>query len=169
MQQMRLLNEREEDKLMEMMEWISRIMTESAFIVLLGMLAIWDYRYRKVALMPLMAALLLGILNFFLYQPFPVNSILMAGGFGMGLCLLSWLTKGAIGMGDGFVSVLIGIYKGVSYFSVCLCIAFFLAALFSLLLLCFKRGAKKERIAFIPFLFFGYVLTGFLMEGGGIA
>lgn len=151
------------------MEMINKTIIESAFSVLLGMLAIWDYRHRKIMLMPLIAALGLGILNFFLYQPFSVKGLLAAGGFGMGLCLLSQLTKGEIGMGDGLVSVLIGIYKGFSCTTVCLCVAFFLASVFSLCLLCFKKAGKKEKIAFIPFLFLGYAVAGFLMDGGEVS
>jgi len=134
--------------------------------VLLAAFAIEDLKYKSIRILPFIGAFLPGILHFVIYHVPEGKSIL--GGIGVGgiLCLLCWATQKSIGFGDGLVTALIGIYTGLKFTVICLCAAFFLAALAALTLCCLKKVKKKEKIPFIPFLFLGYVLV-FCMRGGG--
>lgn len=133
---------------------------------LLAALAVEDMRNKSITVWPVAGAFILGILNFIIYHDPHGKGLL--GGMGIGgiLCLLCWVMKKSIGLGDGLVTALIGIYTGVKFMIICLCAAFFLAAPAALMLCCLKKIKKREKMPFIPFLFLGYVLA-FCIKGGG--
>ncbi len=82
-----------------------------------------------------------------------VGGILTGGG----LLLLSCLSRGAIGRGDGYLLCVAGVYLGIAGTLSLLLGAFFLCAIWSLLLLVIKKAGKKTEIPFVPFLLAAYV------------
>lgn len=77
-----------------------------------------------------------------------------------GLLLLAagWATRGAVGSGDGFVIGVCGLFLGVWANMELLLIALFLAALYSMVLIVFKRVKRNHTIAFIPCVLLGYII-----------
>ena len=73
------------------------------------------------------------------------------------LLLLSKILRGAIGVGDGLVVLLVGFVMGIYGGCVVLFYSLFLASLFSIVMLCLKKLKKKDSIPFIPFLFISYL------------
>lgn len=72
--------------------------------------------------------------------------------------MLTRLTGGQIGAGDGIILCLIGVMYPAEDVSVILMAALFLAAAYSGILLV-RRHRKEESYAFVPFLFAGTVLV----------
>lgn len=68
----------------------------------------------------------------------------------------SVITRGALGMGDGWVLLALGCMTGTVVYLRTLGIGLFLSAVVSALLLTVFHRNRKTEIPFIPFLFLGY-------------
>jgi leader peptidase (prepilin peptidase)/N-methyltransferase len=89
------------------------------------------------------------------------------GGLTVGLItmLISKMTAGKIGMGDGILLCVTGIGLGFWNNLELFGIALFLAAVLSILLLLSRIVDRKKSIPFIPFLFAGYLIIVFASKG----
>ncbi len=89
------------------------------------------------------------------------------GGLAVGLVtlLISKITAGKIGMGDGILLCVTGIGLGFWNNLELFGIALFLAAVLSIFLLIFRIVDRKKSIPFIPFLFTGYLIIVFASKG----
>ena len=75
-----------------------------------------------------------------------------------GICFLfSYCTREALGYGDSWLILILGIYLGIGKALVLLTVAFLLAGLVCLVGLLWKRWQRQQTIAFIPFLTVAYV------------
>lgn len=81
------------------------------------------------------------------------------GGIFPGLLLLivSKVSRGQIGMGDGIVFCVTGIGLGLWLNIWLLMYSLLLAAVFGLLLMIVKRAGKRRAIPFMPFVFIAYI------------
>ena len=77
---------------------------------------------------------------------------------GILLLVVSFVTRGSIGEGDGLVLCVLGLFCGVKQTVAILGMAFFLCAALSVLLLLCRRVNKKTELPFLPCLCSGYVL-----------
>ena len=80
---------------------------------------------------------------------------------------VSKLTKGQIGLGDGYLISIIGIMVGAYRNLEIITYSFLASAIVSIILLTFFRYGKKHTIPFIPFLFFG-LLCSLTLGGNNI-
>ena len=71
--------------------------------------------------------------------------------------LLSKWGKEAVGAGDGLMLIALGIWEELPLLCGQLLGAFFLAALWGILMMILRKGRLKKRYPFLPFLFLGYV------------
>ncbi len=83
-----------------------------------------------------------------------------AAGLALGLVILiaAKATKEKIGYGDGMVLVILGITLGIAQVCELLALSLFLLITYSLAMIARGRFGKNSRIAFLPFLFAGYIL-----------
>lgn len=77
---------------------------------------------------------------------------------GILIIFLSMVTNKSIGKGDGLIFITIGSYLPFQFNISVLLYAFIFSALFSLVLIVFKKCTRKHMIAFTPFVYFGYLL-----------
>jgi leader peptidase (prepilin peptidase)/N-methyltransferase len=89
---------------------------------------------------------------------------LAGGGFGVALFLLSRLTGGSIGAGDGLFFVVTGLMLGFGKCMLLFCGATFLSGIYSLCFYSYQRlryniNVGKETLPFLPFA----ALTGLIM------
>ncbi len=78
---------------------------------------------------------------------------MIPGGFLIGL---SWFSKGQVGIGDGIVFVVSGIFLGFFETGVLLFLSLLFAAFSGGILLVLKRLKRKDSLPFVPFIFAGY-------------
>lgn len=111
-----------------------------------------------------LGAILMGIVLLFSSSVPIVERI---GGIAIGVCVIviSKITGGKIGMGDGILLCITGMGLGFWGNLELFGIALFFAAVVSILLLVFRLADRKKSIPFVPFLFFGYVFL--LIVGKG--
>ena len=123
---------------------------------LLGLCSLEDVKYRRLTVIYI---LMFGIAGVVLHLFTPVCSIYsMLWGMLLGivLILISIATRGSLGMGDGILMVVTGVYLG-GYGNLQLFLyGLLLSALCSLGLLVLKKKKKKDEIAFVPFLLLSY-------------
>ena len=88
------------------------------------------------------------------------------GGIGIGLFMLAaaYVTRQAIGYGDGIVVGVCGMYLGFGQTFRLLLTALLLAAFFGIGFILFHKIHKKQPIPFVPFLLGAY-LAGCIMRG----
>ncbi len=84
---------------------------------------------------------------------------------GLGTLLISKITAGKIGMGDGILLCVTGIGLGFWNNLELFGIALFLAAILSIFLLLLRIVDRKQSIPFIPFLFAGYIIIVIASKG----
>lgn len=128
--------------------------------VLLGTLGVHSFEDMKDKKITVTITLFSGIVGILLHLLFPGQSIfeMLAGVLsGFGILLLGRLAEGKIGMGDGIVFMLTGLYLGAAENFLLMCISFLLAGIFGMFLLFFCRCKRNKRIPFVPFLFLGYL------------
>lgn len=132
---------------------------------MLGFYAVEDMKKKKITIhyLPVFAAI--GIFMHLYYQNAGILSILGGMLQGMGILVLSLVTRESIGAGDGLILVVTGIYLGAGKNFELFMISLVYAAVFSLGLLVLGRKKRKYEIPFIPFLLAGYI--SIMMGVGG--
>lgn len=134
---------------------------------MIGMLiiqSIWDIRYREIPIMVTLVGGVAGLLMSVVRQREWIQ-ICMALLPGM-LCLFTgWLTREAIGYGDGFLLCAMGMYLSWDAVVSVGLMASFMAGMVALGLLTFGKRSGKERLPFVPFLFLACVVN-MCIEGG---
>lgn len=132
-------------------------MEQTILLGMLGAYAVEDMRKRTVSVRYLLIFAAVGMGLRWYMRDIPVPSILLGMMIGLGMMLLSFLTRGSIGMGDGVILLVTGIFLGAASNLELLLTSLFYASLFSLGILVFRKRKRKQEIPFVPFLFFGYL------------
>lgn len=135
--------------------------------IFLGILSLIDIRHHSVPLWTLAAGeicMLLGRAaeggSFFLCSGTGGQDILLAaagGAVGGLFFLVSRVTREALGCGDSFVIMILGLFLGIWDVLYLLMLAFWMAALFAAAQIMIKRFSRKTAFPFIPFLALAYV------------
>ncbi|WP_434310590.1 prepilin peptidase [Hominifimenecus sp. rT4P-3] len=132
-----------------------------------GILSIFawkDFRAKELPFPWLLAAFLLGAVNFFFSDDGTFLSAIQCLLTGCLVLLLSRASREAIGSGDGWVLMDIGWFLGgAETFALFLC-GLFLASVWSAVWLLSGKGGRKKSFAFVPFLWIAE--TGLLLGGG---
>lgn len=141
------------------MEWIIKLV----ITCILGLLAVVDFKKKQVSNVFLLIISAIVFVNYVIFRPITIISLI--GGVVVGVVLLgiSYVTRQKIGVGDGLLVMLLGAYLGFEVIGFLLLYALTLSAIWSGLLLMIKKVNKHYTIAFIPFIFAGYV--GVLIHG----
>ena len=78
-------------------------------------------------------------------------------GIGALVLALGWLSRGAVGLGDGWILLSLGMMLDTGAYIRTVCIGLLLLSAWAAVLLAvFKKGRKTE-VPLVPFLFLGYV------------
>lgn len=133
-------------------------------IVLLFLLlcSLTDVRTKKISLRLLIGMSVAMICLRLLQQDFKIVST--AGGLFCGgiFCLISRFTGEAIGYGDSWIILLLGLYLGFEKQLTLLMIAFLCAGLFALIGLLRQKWSQTASIPFVPFLTAAYIGVWFV-------
>lgn len=129
-------------------------------VAVIGMLAICateDLRKKQIHLNVVLAFGILGIVFHMLGQEQTIENIIFGMGVGGVLLLLSILTGGKIGIGDGVLLVVTGIYLGLEQNLMLFAGSLFICACYALLLLVLRRRKRNDTLAYAPFVLVSYV------------
>ena len=127
--------------------------------ILLGTLGVHsfeDIREKKITVNITLFSGIIGIVLHLFFQNQSIYEMLAGTLPGFGILFLNRLTKGKIGMGDGIVFMLTGLYLGFGKNMILMFLSFVLAGVFGLFLLIRVGDKGDEKMPLIPFLFLGY-------------
>ncbi len=71
---------------------------------------------------------------------------------GIALIVTSFITRQSVGYGDGLMMMAVGPVFGISHMVFGVCLGFFISAIFSLVMLTFRKADKTTCFPFMPFL-----------------
>lgn len=127
------------------------------FVIALGGFALVDVRRRTVSVSVLLGVVIvLSILSIYMNELTMFERILGVG-VGALLMIISKVTKGAIGMADAWIFVMIGMGYGVLNGLIILSYALLMVAMVSIILLVFHKIKRKDSLPFIPFILLSYL------------
>lgn len=124
----------------------------------LGVHSLEDIKEKKITVNITMLSGIIGIVLHLFFQNQSIYEMLAGTLPGFGILLLNRLTKGKIGIGDGIVFMLTGLYLGFGKNMMLMLLAFVLAGFYGLFLLIKGAEQREEKMPLIPFLFLGYGL-----------
>ena len=125
--------------------------------IILALFAVQDFTKKKIHLgFIILAAVLLAVCIPFCSTITMVDRITGVL-VGMMVILISKMTRGKIGMGDGLLLCITGLGLGLWSNIWMFAIALFFAAVVSVILLITHIANRKNSIPFIPFLFVSYL------------
>ena len=131
------------------------------YVAVLFMLTFFSYTDIKNRTVPVPGIVIFSAAAFLSFVPGSGLTLLQAAGgalTGLVFLVISFLTKGEIGSGDGLVIALTGIYLGFWKNAELLVCALFMCAIYSLVLVVVSRKSKRYEVPFVPFMLAGYVL-----------
>lgn len=139
-------------------------MMEIILLVMLGLYAIEDIRKRSISILFLPLFGLAGAGMHLFQRDIGIVSILLGVVVGAGMIGISFLTRESIGLGDGFLFLVTGVFLGGAANMELLLFSLLYAAVFSLGALIVGKKKRKQEIPFIPFVFLGYLTM--IVEAG---
>ena len=87
------------------------------------------------------------------------NYILSGIGYAAVFMLISRMTHSAIGIGDAFITGIIGLYLGFFHALLVVFYAFLLGGLISIVLFLMKKVSRQTTLPFVPFLTAGFIVS----------
>lgn len=133
--------------------WVAR--------VLLGITCIFDLRYKKIPMLPIIIGSVWGGV-LLIANKSGGTEVLNALFPGMLLVIVAFMTKEKVGYGDGFLLMSLGLLEGAGACWKDLMIGLFLAAVFGIILLFFGKKGKETEVPFVPFLLGGHLIRSIL-------
>lgn len=134
---------------------------EIGLCLFLGYFTYEDIKTRRLSGKGIFLFAIVGGIISVLFPAYRIGQILLGMGIGGGLLIMSLLSKGGIGVGDGIVVLISGIYLGVQENCFLLLLALLVSSLYSGILWIVKKVDRKQKIPFIPFLLVGYIMRLF--------
>lgn len=124
---------------------------------MLGLCSLEDYRKKEICISPVILFGIVGLLMHLHYQNLSIYNLLAGIGVGLLLLVISKITGGRIGEGDGLVLMASGIYLGFWENTRLFLHGLLICGICSLFLLVFKKKKGTDEIPFIPFLLVAYM------------
>ena len=155
------------EKLISM--WLTEnagILFRTIFAVYLLALAAMDIRTSRLHLGILLLGFPLAVSARIVVGNIPAALVIAGGASGALFVAVSRVTEEAFGYGDSILITVTGIFLGIWDLLSMLVTAFFLAAVFSGIMLSRKKYTRKSSFPFVPFLAAAY-LGGILIGGYG--
>lgn len=128
--------------------------------ILLGLFAVTAYRDWKEKSIYLYIPIIAAIVSVILHLVYRDNSLVdMLSGAGIGavMIFIAWVSKESIGIGDGVMLMVSGLFLGFRANMELFLTALLLAGVSALMLMVVMRKERSYRMPFIPFLLVAYV------------
>ena len=124
-----------------------------------------DIKSREVKPVILIIFGVIATVSYIVFRP--VGLFEEAAGIITGLCFvgLYFITEEKIGLGDGLLMTVTGIFLGGRQNAFLIMTAMLLSAVFSIVLLMIKRADRKTGFAFVPFVFASYLIRMVISAG----
>lgn len=133
-------------------------------ISMLVLQSIWDCKCRQIPLAITVAGGVIGLCVSIMTERSYTDMIM--GFFPGAICLvIGWITREAIGYGDGFLLCAMGMYLSAENIVAIVTIASFFAGIVGLILMVFGKKKGNDQLPFVPFLLMASVIYLVLEKG----
>lgn len=141
-------------------------MEQICVLSFLGINSYFDIRKGEISLRVAAAYMILGVFYLFLHrQRMP---LFLAGVLpGLLLLCIGKVSGGALGLGDGLIVLVAGLYMGIWKTLEFITVAVLLAAVWAGILMFGKKRGGKASFPFVPFLLAAYVVPWLMQAVGG--
>ena len=119
--------------------------------------SVTDIRSKRISAAVLIVFAAAGCALFFIYRPVSLFEETAGLLFGMVFIGLSILTEGKVGLGDGLMMMVTGVFLGARENCVLIMTACFLSAIFSLICLVLKKAGRNTEFPFAPFILISFI------------
>jgi len=141
---------------------ILEMTTDSLLLIFLGIGAVIDYRKKEISLIFPAAGFCIGFILQTIIGNLKWYEQLSGCALGGLILLLGFLSKQAVGYGDGLMLIATGAFLGIFGNILLLISSLVLAGIFSAVLLILRKANRKKEIPFVPFMLGGFLLMKFL-------
>lgn len=117
-----------------------------------------DIKRREIYIKPAVVLILSGIVFAALQGKESLISAFFGALTGVALMIISRLTKGAIGAGDGLVLIVTAFYQGFAGNVGMLLLALFLSAVVSATALIIRKVKRDYELPFVPFMLAAFII-----------
>lgn len=128
-----------------------------ALLGMLGICSIEDIRKKQVQVYLVLVFGIIGMIFHLLYRSLSIGNIFCGMMLGVILMVVSKITSGSVGMGDGLILMVTGVYLGIGSNVKLFFHGLLFAAIWSLVLIVLFRKTRRQEIPFVPFLLMAYV------------
>lgn len=128
-------------------------------LLLLSYSSMEDIRYRKIHIKKIIISILIMILFLGLRKDISFAEGIAGVVPGTVLLLISKVTRGQIGEGDGMMLMTVGLGLGLLKSLQIMFFSLFLAAAYAVFLIIRYKKNRKQTFAFLPFLLLAFLLT----------
>lgn len=134
------------------------IIMKGVVAITLLLTTIQDFCYKKISIWIVTFATIVLLICLPFGTTFDIGNRIGGVMVGIAMILLSKLTQGKIGIGDGLLLCVTGLLLGFWSNMELLAIALFVASVLSIVLLALRLVNRKHSIPFVPFLFVAYLI-----------
>lgn len=126
--------------------------------------SVWDCMYRQIPIWVTVAGGSIGVcVSIMNGRPWIEVGMGLLPGV---ICLLiGWITREAIGYGDGFLLCAMGMYLSLEAIVMIIMLASIFAGIVGLILIILRRVKKRDLLPFVPFLLVATIIQ-LILEGG---
>lgn len=124
----------------------------------LGICSYTDIRKKVVYVKVIVPFLLVGVLLCISPLGNGIHDALYGMAVGIAILILSFMTNGAVGEGDGLALMITGFYLGFLNNIKLLCMALFLSAIVSVAAVITGKWDRKTELPFMPFLLLSFLI-----------
>lgn len=146
--------------------YMERMKMEAGCIMgALSLLALVDYKIKKIPVVPLILTGILGMILHIIYGGREIEDILFGIAIGIVLYIVSEISKGKIGKGDAFLFMVTGVYLGFWNNLVLLWAASVMAGVVGVFVILSRKKRMDYKMPFVPFVLAAAFVM--LIVGGG--
>ncbi len=127
-------------------------------ILYTAVLSLFDIKSKRLPLVLCIGFLLDGIVCM-LIEKVEITALIP----GAVLCIISFLSRGSLGIGDGIATIAVGMHIGLEKTIYAICLGFLFSSICGAILFVIKKNGKYE-MPFIPFICVGLVVS--IIVGG---
>ncbi len=131
----------------------------------LSLLALVDYKIKKIPVVPLILTGIFGMILHLIYEQRDIKDIIGGIAIGIVLYIVSEVTKGKIGKGDSFLFMVTGVFLGFWNNLILLWTASIMAGVVGLFVIVYHKKSWDYKLPFVPFVLAAAFVM--LIVGGG--
>ncbi len=116
-----------------------------------------DLKMRLVSVVSVTAAVILSVAGRFFFEGKDIGSIVSGAVPGVALLVLSRVSRGAVGEGDAYIFMALGIMFGIAKSIYILIVSLVICSVLGMVILVINPLKSRDHLPFVPFILLSYL------------